>query len=85
MSPEAPPVRLPSARPAVALAPEERKYKPPHKPRFLLSSMTQQEKIDYSGLIEELGGTVSETQYYDSTCTHVVVGKYPFVVDFEGV
>ncbi|XP_070546626.1 DNA topoisomerase 2-binding protein 1-like [Ptychodera flava] len=36
--------------------------------------MTQQEKIDYSGLIEELGGTVSETQYYDSTCTHVVVG-----------
>ncbi|XP_070547179.1 DNA topoisomerase 2-binding protein 1-like isoform X2 [Ptychodera flava] len=73
-TPEAPPVRLPSARPAVALAPEERKYKPPHKPRFLLSSMTQQEKIDYSGLIEELGGTVSETQYYDSTCTHVVVG-----------
>ncbi|XP_077996567.1 DNA topoisomerase 2-binding protein 1-A-like [Glandiceps talaboti] len=74
-TPEAPPVRLPLARPAVAMAPEERAYKPPEKPRFLLSSMTQQEKIDYSGLIEELGGTVSETQYYDSTCTHVVVGN----------
>nr|XP_006821607.1 PREDICTED: DNA topoisomerase 2-binding protein 1-like [Saccoglossus kowalevskii] len=71
-TPEAPPVRLLLTKPAVALAPEERVYKPP---RILLSSMTQQEKIQYGALIEELGGTVSETQYYDRTCTHVVVGS----------
>uniref|UniRef100_A0A8C1NYD4 DNA topoisomerase II binding protein 1 n=1 Tax=Cyprinus carpio TaxID=7962 RepID=A0A8C1NYD4_CYPCA len=45
-------------------------------PRFLLSSLNPQERIDYSHLIEELGGVVLEKQSFDPSCTHVVVG-YP--------
>uniref|UniRef100_A0A672T6C0 BRCT domain-containing protein n=1 Tax=Sinocyclocheilus grahami TaxID=75366 RepID=A0A672T6C0_SINGR len=45
-------------------------------PRFLLSSLNPQERIDYSHLIEELGGVVLEKQSFDPSCTHVIVG-YP--------
>jgi topoisomerase (DNA) II binding protein 1 len=37
--------------------------------------MTPQEKMDYSALIEELGGQVFDTQYFKTDCSHVVVGK----------
>ncbi|XP_015753275.1 PREDICTED: DNA topoisomerase 2-binding protein 1-like [Acropora digitifera] len=37
--------------------------------------MTPQEKIDYSALIEQLGGQVFDTVYFNPECTHVVVGK----------
>uniref|UniRef100_A0A8C2J3E9 DNA topoisomerase II binding protein 1 n=1 Tax=Cyprinus carpio TaxID=7962 RepID=A0A8C2J3E9_CYPCA len=47
-----------------------------HPPRFLLSSLNPQERIDYSHLIEELGGVVLEKQSFDPSCTHVIVG-YP--------
>ena len=44
-------------------------------PKFQLSVMTPQEKIDYSALIEQLGGQVFDTVYFNPDCTHVVVGK----------
>ena len=44
-------------------------------PKFQLSVMTPQEKIDYSALIEQLGGQVFDTVYSNPECTHVVVGK----------
>lgn len=44
-------------------------------PKFQLSVMTPQEKIDYSALIEQLGGHVFDTVYFNPECTHVVVGK----------
>ncbi|XP_052398540.1 DNA topoisomerase 2-binding protein 1-A isoform X1 [Carassius gibelio] len=53
---------------------EEEVVKDP--PRFLLSSLNPQERIDYNHLIEELGGVVLEKQSFDPSCTHVVVG-YP--------
>lgn len=45
------------------------------RPKFQLSVMTPQEKIDYSALIEQLGGQVFDTVYFNPECTHVVVGK----------
>ncbi|KAI8489596.1 DNA topoisomerase 2-binding protein 1 [Branchiostoma belcheri] len=33
------------------------------------------EKMDYSGLIEELGGEVIDKQTFDPRCTHIVVGN----------
>ena len=52
-------------------------------PKFHLSVMTPQEKIDYSALIEELGGTVFDSVYFNPDCSHVVIGKpnrFAFVV-----
>ncbi|KAK3750779.1 hypothetical protein QZH41_015324 [Actinostola sp. cb2023] len=43
--------------------------------KFQLSAMTPQEKMDYSALIEQLGGQVFDTQYFKTACSHVVVGK----------
>ncbi|XP_078670927.1 DNA topoisomerase 2-binding protein 1-like isoform X2 [Branchiostoma floridae x Branchiostoma belcheri] len=42
---------------------------------FQMSGMTPQEKMDYSGLIEELGGEVIDKQTFDPRCTHIVVGN----------
>uniref|UniRef100_A0A4W4ETD9 BRCT domain-containing protein n=1 Tax=Electrophorus electricus TaxID=8005 RepID=A0A4W4ETD9_ELEEL len=45
-------------------------------PRFQLSSLNPQERIDYSYLIEELGGILLEKQCFDPSCSHIIVG-YP--------
>uniref|UniRef100_A0A8B9L4H5 BRCT domain-containing protein n=1 Tax=Astyanax mexicanus TaxID=7994 RepID=A0A8B9L4H5_ASTMX len=45
-------------------------------PRFQLSSLSPQERIDYSHVIEELGGIVLEKQCFDPSCSHIIVG-YP--------
>ena len=42
--------------------------------KFILSAMTPQEKIHYSAMIEELGGTICDSQYFTLECTHVIVG-----------
>lgn len=44
------------------------------KRRFQLSSLNPQERIDYSQLIEELGGIVIDKQCFDPSCTHIIVG-----------
>uniref|UniRef100_A0A8D0CVV7 DNA topoisomerase II binding protein 1 n=1 Tax=Sander lucioperca TaxID=283035 RepID=A0A8D0CVV7_SANLU len=43
-------------------------------PRFQLSSLSPQERIDYSQLIEELGGVVLDRQSFDPSCSHIIVG-----------
>ncbi|XP_016345526.1 DNA topoisomerase 2-binding protein 1 [Sinocyclocheilus anshuiensis] len=75
-TPEALTLAFPTSKPAVPSLPqiEDEEVKDP--PRFLLSSLNPQERIDYSHLIEELGGVVLEKQSFDPSCTHVIVG-YP--------
>lgn len=43
------------------------------KYRFLFSGMTVQEKIEYGAIIEQLGGTVYDVQYFNVQCTHVII------------
>nr|XP_055037892.1 DNA topoisomerase 2-binding protein 1 [Misgurnus anguillicaudatus]XP_055037894.1 DNA topoisomerase 2-binding protein 1 [Misgurnus anguillicaudatus] len=79
-TPEAPsiafPVSKPAAPPQIELEEESEEEIKEEPPRFLLSSLNPQERIDYSHLIEELGGVVLEKQSFDPSCTHVIVG-YP--------
>uniref|UniRef100_A0AAR2K9C9 BRCT domain-containing protein n=1 Tax=Pygocentrus nattereri TaxID=42514 RepID=A0AAR2K9C9_PYGNA len=76
-TPEAPSIAFPISKPAVPPEPqvkeetEKRKQVPP---RFQLSSLSPQERIDYSHLIEVLGGIVLEKQCFDPSCSHIIVG-----------
>lgn len=78
-TPQAPSVAFPLANPPVAPQPKEMCEKPEveedkKKRRFQLSSLNPQERIDYSQLIEELGGIVIDKQCFDPSCTHIIVG-----------
>ncbi|XP_076147073.1 DNA topoisomerase 2-binding protein 1 [Alosa pseudoharengus] len=75
-TPKGPSIALPiSKAPAAPPLPEEEEQEPEKKiPRFQLSSLNPQERIDYSALIEELGGVVLERQSFDLSCTHIIVG-----------
>nr|AAP03894.2 Xmus101 [Xenopus laevis] len=79
-TPQAPSIAFPLANPPVAPQPREKPVQPFSKEetlkerRFQLSSLDPQERIDYSQLIEELGGVVIEKQCFDPSCTHIVVG-----------
>ncbi|XP_041460355.1 DNA topoisomerase 2-binding protein 1-like isoform X1 [Lytechinus variegatus] len=84
-TPKAPPIRLPPARPAVAPQPMDDTQDDPQQevltkqpalpPKFLFTGMGAHEKIDYSALIEELGGEVKDAQYFDASCSHIIVGN----------
>ncbi|XP_015473621.1 DNA topoisomerase 2-binding protein 1 isoform X1 [Parus major] len=81
-TPQAPSIAFPLANPPVAPEPKEKVVPEDEKAdeeieklrKFQLSSLNPQERIDYCHLIEELGGTVLEKQYFDPSCTHIVVG-----------
>ncbi|NXR79258.1 TOPB1 protein, partial [Pycnonotus jocosus] len=81
-TPQAPSIAFPLANPPVAPEPKEKVATEDEKAnqeteklrKFQLSSLNPQERIDYCHLIEELGGTVLEKQYFDPSCTHIVVG-----------
>ncbi|KAM9839309.1 DNA topoisomerase 2-binding protein 1 [Aulostomus maculatus] len=73
-TPEAPSIAFPLANPPVAPEPEEESEKVKQLPRFQLSSLSPQERIDYSHLIEELGGVVLDKQSFDLSCSHIIVG-----------
>ncbi|CAL8293832.1 unnamed protein product [Lota lota] len=74
LTPKAPSIAFPLANPLVPPEPqEENEEKQP--PRFQLSSLSPQERIDYSHLIEELGGVVLDKQSFDPSCTHIIVGN----------
>lgn len=73
LTPKAPSIAFPLAMPAVAPEPQEKKEEK-QPPRFQLSSLSPQERIDYSHLIEELGGVVLDKQSFDPSCTHIIVG-----------
>ncbi|KAG8442840.1 hypothetical protein GDO86_011596 [Hymenochirus boettgeri] len=79
-TPQAPSIAFPLAKPLVAPQPREKTEKTftdeetTTERRFQLSSLDPQERIDYSQLIEELGGVVIEKQCFDPSCTHIIVG-----------
>uniref|UniRef100_A0A665TAW0 BRCT domain-containing protein n=2 Tax=Echeneis naucrates TaxID=173247 RepID=A0A665TAW0_ECHNA len=72
LTPKAPSIAFPLANPPVAPEPQEEEEKQP--PRFQLSSLSPQERIDYSHLVEELGGVVLDKQSFDPSCSHIIVG-----------
>ena len=43
------------------------------KYRFLFSGLTAQEKIEYGAIIEQLGGTLYDVQYFNMQSTHIVI------------
>ncbi|XP_021386928.2 DNA topoisomerase 2-binding protein 1 [Lonchura striata] len=81
-TPQAPSIAFPLANPPVAPEPKEKVVTEDEKadeeieklPKFQLSSLNPQERFDYCHLIEKLGGIVLEKQYFDPSCTHIVVG-----------
>ncbi|EDO38946.1 predicted protein, partial [Nematostella vectensis] len=78
--PSSPTTQTPLPLPVAFQPKEEHSDSPTEPPRpdvykFQLSAMTPQEKADYSLLIEQLGGKVFDTMYFNPECTHVVVGK----------
>ncbi|KAK3788086.1 hypothetical protein RRG08_009018 [Elysia crispata] len=87
-TPEPPPLAFPLAQPSshvgspqpVELLSEESSEsrpadKPPTVPVFLISGMTNEERVDYSALVEQLGGRMVEIQHFDPAATHLVVGQ----------
>ncbi|GFR72792.1 DNA topoisomerase 2-binding protein 1, partial [Elysia marginata] len=50
-------------------------HKPPVVPVFLISGMSNEERMDYSALVEQLGGRMVEIQHFDPATTHLVVGQ----------
>ncbi|KAM4544166.1 DNA topoisomerase 2-binding protein 1 isoform 1-T2 [Fundulus diaphanus] len=75
LTPKAPSIAFPLAKPLVAPEPQEEKKEEKQPPRFQLSSLSPQERIDYSHLIEELGGVVMDKQSFDPSCSHIIVGS----------
>ncbi|XP_061443037.1 DNA topoisomerase 2-binding protein 1 isoform X2 [Rhineura floridana] len=81
-TPLAPTIAFPLANPPVAPQPKENVIRtaqitaeePEKERRFQLSSVRPQARIDYSHMIEELGGVVLEKQCFDLSCTHTIVG-----------
>uniref|UniRef100_A0A8C4H284 DNA topoisomerase II binding protein 1 n=1 Tax=Dicentrarchus labrax TaxID=13489 RepID=A0A8C4H284_DICLA len=82
LTPKAPSIAFPLANPPVAPEPQVKVYiyfneereEEKQPPRFQLSSLSPQERIDYSHLIEELGGVVLDKQSFDPSCSHIIVG-----------
>ncbi|KAM9417525.1 DNA topoisomerase 2-binding protein 1-A-like [Salvelinus alpinus] len=77
LTPKAPSIAFPLANPPVPPEPqiEEESEAEKEPPRFQLSSLNPQERIDYSALIEELGGVVLDKQCFDPSCSHIIVGS----------
>uniref|UniRef100_H2Z8T8 BRCT domain-containing protein n=1 Tax=Ciona savignyi TaxID=51511 RepID=H2Z8T8_CIOSA len=42
-------------------------------PSFLISSVTPEQKAEYASIIQELGGKYLERDYFDPSCTHLIV------------
>ncbi|XP_029978784.1 DNA topoisomerase 2-binding protein 1 isoform X2 [Sphaeramia orbicularis] len=74
LTPQAPSIAFPLANPPVAPEPQEKTEEEKQPPRFQLSSLSPQERSDYSQLIEELGGVVLDKQSFDPSCSHIIVG-----------
>lgn len=87
-TPEPPPLAFPLAQPSshvlspqpVELISDESSdsraaHKPTSPPVFLISGMSNEERVDYSALVEQLGGRMVEIQHFDPATTHLVVGQ----------
>ncbi|KAM4606619.1 DNA topoisomerase 2-binding protein 1 [Polymixia lowei] len=75
LTPKAPSIAFPLAKPLVPPEPQEEVEEERAPPRFQLSSLSPQERIDYSCLIEELGAVVLDKQSFDPSCSHIIVGN----------
>nr|KAG5696849.1 hypothetical protein BaRGS_030973 [Batillaria attramentaria] len=67
-----------SAKPVELLSDEscdDQSDSPKLPPVILISGMQQQERVEYSAVVEQLGGTVLDKQQFDPACTHLVVGQ----------
>lgn len=88
-TPTAPPVALHITstsnlpEPVSLLDPAEEivKVKEKPRPKFTLSTMSQQEKIDYGALIENLGGLVFDSTFFNPTSRHTIAGSLNRFVD----
>lgn len=82
-TPDAPPIalhiattsRMPEPVSLLDPAVELENIRPQQTRKFLLSGMSQQEKIDYGALIEELGGELFDNKYFNPVCCHIIVGQ----------
>ncbi|XP_035827275.1 DNA topoisomerase 2-binding protein 1-A isoform X2 [Aplysia californica] len=87
-TPEPPPLAFPVAKPASKvlspepvelLSEESSDSRAEHitkaAPVILVSGMSNEERVDYSALVEQLGGKMLEKQHFDPTCTHLIVGQ----------
>uniref|UniRef100_A0A1A8C306 Topoisomerase (DNA) II binding protein 1 n=1 Tax=Nothobranchius kadleci TaxID=1051664 RepID=A0A1A8C306_NOTKA len=74
LTPRAPSIAFPLTKPAGAPEHQDETREEKQPPRFQLSSLSPQERIDYSQLIEELGGVVLDKQSFDPSCSHIIVG-----------
>ncbi|XP_076054847.1 mutagen-sensitive 101 isoform X2 [Oratosquilla oratoria] len=57
---------------------DQEKEDPPRKPQkhiFILSGMTDNERIHYTKIIEDLGGEVSQAPAFDPLGTHIITAK----------
>ncbi|XP_062335902.1 DNA topoisomerase 2-binding protein 1 isoform X2 [Osmerus eperlanus] len=80
LTPKAPSLAFPLANPPMPPEPqteeeEEEGSGEKKPPRFQLSCLNPQERIDYCHLIEELGGVVLDKQCFDPSCSHIIVGS----------
>ncbi|KAM9552229.1 DNA topoisomerase 2-binding protein 1-A-like isoform 3-T3 [Salvelinus alpinus] len=75
-TPKSPSIAFPLANSPVPPEPqtEEESVAEKKPPRFQLSSLIPQERIDYTALIDELGGVVLDKQCFDPSCSHIIVG-----------
>uniref|UniRef100_A0A4W5MFE9 DNA topoisomerase II binding protein 1 n=1 Tax=Hucho hucho TaxID=62062 RepID=A0A4W5MFE9_9TELE len=78
LTPKSPSIAFPLANSPVAslFSPQTEEESEAEKkpPRFQLSSLIPQERIDYRALIDELGGVVLDKQCFDPSCSHIIVG-----------
>ncbi|KAG7488805.1 hypothetical protein MATL_G00037920 [Megalops atlanticus] len=80
LTPQAPSIAFPITNPPMPPQPQvedvsEAVEAEAEPPRFQLSSLNPQERIDYSHLIDELGGVVLDKQCFDPSCSHIIVGQ----------
>uniref|UniRef100_A0A4W5MGE4 DNA topoisomerase II binding protein 1 n=1 Tax=Hucho hucho TaxID=62062 RepID=A0A4W5MGE4_9TELE len=76
LTPKSPSIAFPLANSPVPPEPQTEEESEAEKkpPRFQLSSLIPQERIDYRALIDELGGVVLDKQCFDPSCSHIIVG-----------
>ncbi|KAK3106422.1 hypothetical protein FSP39_019639 [Pinctada imbricata] len=83
-TPEAPPIAFPVNKQSTHVEPPrpivldddddenvQQENRPP--PVFMLSGLSQEERVDFGALIESLGGKMLDTQHYEAACTHLVI------------
>ncbi|KAI8789482.1 DNA topoisomerase 2-binding protein 1-B [Biomphalaria glabrata] len=85
-TPEPPPLAFPIPKPTshvqapqpielISPDPGESKTSVKSAPVFIMSGLQNEERLDYSALVERLGGKTLEFPHFHSSCTHLVVSQ----------